>query len=198
MNLKLFRSLSSEWKTHALIWRNKAELEIISLDDLYNNLKIYKPELSGSSYTNQNPQNMAFYLQKAQAALMKHIPLLVELVLLMLKQNTPQLAKDDLEQIDPNDLEEMDLHWEMAMLTIRARRFMKRIGRNLDMNGRRIGFDKTNVECFNCHKNGHFVRECKASRNQDNRGRVYERTTVPVETPTENALIAQDGIGGYD
>nr|GFA90454.1 hypothetical protein [Tanacetum cinerariifolium] len=55
MNLKLLRSLLSEWKTHALIWRNKAELETISLDDLYNNLKIYEPKLSGSSNINQNP-----------------------------------------------------------------------------------------------------------------------------------------------
>nr|GEV55843.1 reverse transcriptase domain-containing protein [Tanacetum cinerariifolium] len=60
MNLKLLRSLPSEWKTHALIWRNKAWLETISLDDLYNNLKIYEPEILGSSHTNQNPQNMAF------------------------------------------------------------------------------------------------------------------------------------------
>ncbi|GKA18546.1 hypothetical protein Tco_0698461 [Tanacetum coccineum] len=46
MNLKLLRSLPSEWKTHALIWRNKAEIKTISLDDLYNNLKIYEPELT--------------------------------------------------------------------------------------------------------------------------------------------------------
>nr|GEV56555.1 hypothetical protein [Tanacetum cinerariifolium] len=91
----------------------------------------------------------------------------------------------------------MDLHWEMAMLTIRARRFMKKRGRSLDMNGRRI-FEKTKVECFNCHKNSHFTRECRAARNQDNIGREYGRTTVPMETPTENVLIAQDGIGGYD
>ncbi|GJR27037.1 ribonuclease H-like domain-containing protein [Tanacetum coccineum] len=60
MNLKLLRSLPSEWKTHALIWRNKEEIETISLDDLYNNLKIYEPELTGSSSTSQNPQNVAF------------------------------------------------------------------------------------------------------------------------------------------
>ncbi|GKF56928.1 hypothetical protein Tco_0170465, partial [Tanacetum coccineum] len=54
------RSLPSEWKTHALIWRNKEEIETISLDDLYNNLKIYEPELTGSSCTSQNPQNVAF------------------------------------------------------------------------------------------------------------------------------------------
>ncbi|GKD14485.1 hypothetical protein Tco_1198892 [Tanacetum coccineum] len=51
MNLKLLRSLSSEWKTHALIWRNKEKIETINLDDLYNNLKIYEPELIGSSST---------------------------------------------------------------------------------------------------------------------------------------------------
>ncbi|GKA39726.1 hypothetical protein Tco_0732277 [Tanacetum coccineum] len=60
MNLKLLRSLPSGWKTHALIWRNKEEIETISLDDLYNNLKIYEPELTGSSNTSQNPKNVAF------------------------------------------------------------------------------------------------------------------------------------------
>ncbi|GKF92532.1 hypothetical protein Tco_0279251, partial [Tanacetum coccineum] len=56
MNLKLLRSLPFEWKTHTLIWMNKQEIETISLDDLYNNLKIYEPEISGSSSTSQNPQ----------------------------------------------------------------------------------------------------------------------------------------------
>ncbi|GJV25600.1 hypothetical protein Tco_1378295 [Tanacetum coccineum] len=60
MNLKLLRSLPSEWKTHALIWRNKQEIETISLDELYNNLKIYEPKISGSSSTSQNPQNVVF------------------------------------------------------------------------------------------------------------------------------------------
>ncbi|GJU64515.1 hypothetical protein Tco_1246350 [Tanacetum coccineum] len=64
MNLKLLRSLPSEWKTHALIWRNKKEIETINLDDLYNNLKIYEPELTGSSSTSQNLQNVAFVSSK--------------------------------------------------------------------------------------------------------------------------------------
>ncbi|GKE35882.1 ribonuclease H-like domain-containing protein, partial [Tanacetum coccineum] len=112
--------------------------------------------------------------------------------------NSPQLAREDLEQIDPDDLEEMDLQWEMEMLTIKARRFIKRIGRKLDVNGQRVGFDRSKVECYNCHKNDHFARECRAPRNQENRGRENSRRTVTVETPTENALVAQDGIGGYD
>ncbi|GKA91223.1 hypothetical protein Tco_0813093 [Tanacetum coccineum] len=60
MNLKLLRSLLSKWKTHALIWRNKVEIETIGLDDLYNNLKLYEPELTRSASTSQNPQNVAF------------------------------------------------------------------------------------------------------------------------------------------
>ncbi|GJV60711.1 ribonuclease H-like domain-containing protein, partial [Tanacetum coccineum] len=224
MNLKLLRSLPSEWKTHALIWRNKEEIETISLDDLYNNLKIYEPELTGSTNTSQNSQNVAFVSSNStnsnsnnntneadnttygvSAAHTQSNPTsgdnlsdVVIYAFLASQPNSPQLAREDLEQIDPDDLEEMDLQWEMAMLTIRARRFIKRTGRKLDVNGQRVGFDRSKVECYNCHKNGHFARECRAPRNQENRGRENSRRTVTVETPTKNALVAQDGIGGYD
>ncbi|GJU42111.1 hypothetical protein Tco_1195068 [Tanacetum coccineum] len=128
MNLKLLRSLPSEWKTHALIWRNKVEIETISLDDLYNNLKIYEPEITGSSSTSQNSQNVAFVFNSTN------------------NTNNTNKADDtahgvstthtqkDLEQLHPDDLEEMDLQWEMAMLTIRARRFIKRTGEEDLMN----------------------------------------------------------------
>ncbi|GKC72338.1 hypothetical protein Tco_1118221 [Tanacetum coccineum] len=60
MNLKFLRSLLSEWKTRTLIWRNKPDLDTLSMDDLYNNLKIYETEVKGSSSSNQNLQNVAF------------------------------------------------------------------------------------------------------------------------------------------
>ncbi|GKB27555.1 hypothetical protein Tco_0866956 [Tanacetum coccineum] len=60
MNLEVLRSLLSEWKTHTLIWRNKPDLDTLSMDDLYNNLKIYESEVKGSSSSNQNSQNVAF------------------------------------------------------------------------------------------------------------------------------------------
>ncbi|GJV16782.1 ribonuclease H-like domain-containing protein [Tanacetum coccineum] len=84
------------------------------------------------------------------------------------------------------------------LLTIRARRFIKRTSRKLDVNGQRVGFDRFKVECYNCHKNGHFARECRAHRNQENRGRENNRKTMTVETPTKNSLVAQNGIEGYD
>ncbi|GJX99205.1 hypothetical protein Tco_0356224 [Tanacetum coccineum] len=170
--------------------------------------KIYEPELTGSSSTSQNPQNVAFVSSNStnsncnsstneadntaygvSAAHTQCNPTSGDnlsdamiCAFLASQPNSPQLAREDLEQIDPDDLEEMDLQWEMAMLTIRARRFIQRTGRKLDVNGQRVGFDKTKVECYNFHKYGHFVRE-------------YRRI-VTVETPTENALVAQDGIGG--
>ncbi|GJS45321.1 hypothetical protein Tco_0595442 [Tanacetum coccineum] len=175
MNLKLLRSLPSEWKTHALIYRNKEEIETISLDDLYNNLNIYilELELAGSSSTSQNPQNVAFVSSNStnsncnsitneadntahgvSAAYTQCNPTSGDnlsdamiCAFLASQPNSPQLARENLEQIDPDDLEEMDLQWEMAMLKIRARRFIQRTGRKLDVNGKRVGFNRTKVEC---------------------------------------------------
>nr|GEY87414.1 hypothetical protein [Tanacetum cinerariifolium] len=90
--------------------------------------------------------------------------------------SSPQLINEDLEQIHLDDLEEIYLRWQMAMLTMRARRrFLKKTRRKLTVNGNdTIGFDKSNVECYNYHKRGHFARECRASRSQDTKHK--ERT----------------------
>ncbi|GKA90382.1 hypothetical protein Tco_0812252, partial [Tanacetum coccineum] len=72
--------------------------------------------------------------------------------------NSPQLVHEDLQQIHPDDMEEIDLRWQMAMLIMRARRFLKNTGRKLTVNGNEtIGFDKSKVDCYNCHKRG--IRE---------------------------------------
>nr|GEX81512.1 integrase, catalytic region, zinc finger, CCHC-type, peptidase aspartic, catalytic [Tanacetum cinerariifolium] len=70
--------------------------------------------------------------------------------------------------------------------------------RKLTVNGNEtIGFNKSNVECYNCHKRGHFARECKALRNQDNNHKESSRRSVPVETSTFIALVSSDSLGGY-
>ncbi|GJS36468.1 ribonuclease H-like domain-containing protein [Tanacetum coccineum] len=113
--------------------------------------------------------------------------------------NSPQLAHEDLQQTHPDDLEEMDLRWQITMLTMRARRFLKNTGRKLTVNGNEtIGFDKSKVECYNCHNRGHFARECRALRNQDNKNKKSSRRSVPVETSTFTASVSYDGLAGYD
>nr|GEZ69069.1 hypothetical protein [Tanacetum cinerariifolium] len=117
------------------------------------------------------------------------------------QSTSPQLDNDDLKQIDVDDLEEMDLRWHMAMLTMRARRFLQKTGINLgDNRVTYMGFDMSKVECYNCHRKGHFAREYrfpKDSRRSD--ATEPQRRTVPVENSTSNALVSQcDGIGCYD
>ncbi|GJW03371.1 reverse transcriptase domain-containing protein, partial [Tanacetum coccineum] len=209
VNLKLLRSLPSKWKTHTLIWRNKSDLDTLSMDDLYNNLKIYEAEVKGSSSTSQNTQNVAFVSSnitgstneavknahgvsaansKTNASILPNVDSLSDAVIYSFfasQSNSSQLENKDLKQIDPDDLEEMDLKWQMAMLTMRARRFLKKTGRNLGVNGTdTISFDKTKVECYNCHRRGHFARECRAPKNQDSRIRETTRRTMSVEETT--------------
>ncbi|GJX45322.1 putative ribonuclease H-like domain-containing protein [Tanacetum coccineum] len=115
------------------------------------------------------------------------------------QSNTPQLDNEDLEQIDTDDIEEIDLKWQVSLLTMRVKRFLKKTGRNLNFNGKEtIGFDKTKVECYNCHRRGYFAREYRAPRNQGNRNGDAPRRNAPVDTSTTNALAIQDGIGGYN
>nr|GEV06427.1 ribonuclease H-like domain-containing protein [Tanacetum cinerariifolium] len=107
--------------------------------------------------------------------------------------SSPQLINEDLEQIYPDDLKKMDLRWQMAMLRIRARRFLKKTRRKLTVNGNdTICFDKSNVECYNSHKRGHFAKECRAPRSQDTKHKKSTRRTMPMETPASTALVSCD------
>nr|GEV80136.1 retrovirus-related Pol polyprotein from transposon TNT 1-94 [Tanacetum cinerariifolium] len=174
INLKFLRSLPSEWKIHTLIWRNKANLEEQSLDDLFNNLKIYEAKVKGSFISSQNTQDIAFVSSnntdstsesvnvvlsvsvassKAIVSTLLNVDSLSDAVIYSFfasQSNSPQLDNEDLKQIDANDLEEMDLKWE-----------------------------------------------CRSPR--DNRNKDTARRTVLVEVSTLNALVSQcDVVGSYD
>ncbi|GJV75761.1 putative ribonuclease H-like domain-containing protein [Tanacetum coccineum] len=88
------------------------------------------------------------------------------------QSNGPHLDHEDLEQLDEFDLEEMDLKWKVAMISMRLKKFYKKTGRRLQFDAKEsVGFDKTKVECYNYHNTGHFARECKSKGNQDSRRR---------------------------
>nr|GEV61968.1 hypothetical protein [Tanacetum cinerariifolium] len=91
------------------------------------------------------------------------------------RSNSPQLDNEDLKKINADDLEEMDLKWQMAMLTMRDRRLNATIAKEEAI----------------------FARKCRSPR--DNRNKEAPRRTVPVEVSTSNALVSQcDAVGGYD
>ncbi|GJX99830.1 ribonuclease H-like domain-containing protein [Tanacetum coccineum] len=155
-------------------------------NDLFNNLKAYESEVKETSSSTTNSQNVAFLSSSStnsatrivntaqgvnttntqgaadSSTTIKNLSDAVIYSFFASQPSIPQLDNEDLQQIHPDDLEEMDLRWNIAMLTMRARRFLKNTGRKLDMtNKERIGFDKSKVECFNCQKRGYFARECR-------------------------------------
>nr|GEZ81709.1 ribonuclease H-like domain-containing protein [Tanacetum cinerariifolium] len=220
INKIFLRSLSQEWTMHTIAWRNKPEIETLSLDDLLNNLKAYKSEVEGTSNSTTNLHNVAFLSSSStnravntaqvvnttntqgaadSSTTVENLSDAMIYSFFASQPSIPQLDNKDLQQIHPDALEEMDLRWNIAMLTMRARRFLKNTGRKLDMaNKERIIFDKSKMECFNYHKRRHFVRECRAPRNQDIKKKEPTRRTVPVEKTTLNALVSQCDGFGYD
>nr|GEU59010.1 ribonuclease H-like domain-containing protein [Tanacetum cinerariifolium] len=157
-------------------------------------LKIYEVEVKSSSTASPTTQNISFVSSqntnstnesvnvvasvsvasiKVYVSTLLNVDTLSDAVIYSFfasQSNSPLLDNDDLKKIDANDLEEIDLKWQMAMLTMRARR------------------------------RGHFARECRSTKDTRRNVPVEtQRRNVPVETSTSNALVSQyDGMGSYD
>nr|GEU79242.1 reverse transcriptase domain-containing protein [Tanacetum cinerariifolium] len=191
VNLKFLRSLPSDLKTHTLIWRKKADLEDKSLDDFTTDSVIAVVNVSDVG-------------SKMLASPLPNVDSLSNAVIYSFfasQSTSPQLDNENLKQIDVDDLEEIDLRWQMAMLTMQARRFLQKTGKNLGANGTAsMGFDMSKVECYNCHRKGHFARECRSPKDPRRSGTTEpQKRSVPVETSTSNALVSQcDGIESDD
>ncbi|GKE41635.1 hypothetical protein Tco_1468919, partial [Tanacetum coccineum] len=123
-NLKLLRSLPSAWNNIALIIRNKTDLDELSIDDLYNNLKVYEAEIKNQSSSSSIFLNVAFVSSDDTSSTNEAVNIAHDVLAASL-----QLDNEDLEHIDTDDLEEMDLKWQVAMLTMRVKRFLKMTGR---------------------------------------------------------------------
>nr|GEV21803.1 ribonuclease H-like domain-containing protein [Tanacetum cinerariifolium] len=112
VNLKFLRILHSEWKTHTLIRRNKADLEDKSLDDLFNSLKIYESEVNHSSSTTTDSHNLAFVSSTSTDSTTDLVSAAFNVFAVGAKLKASTLPNVD------------SLSNAMAMLTMRARREM--------------------------------------------------------------------------
>lgn len=149
INFKFVRSLAPEWNMHTVVWRNKSDFETMKLENLYNNLKVYELEMNATSTSSSATQNLAFLSSKnkgsqetspivygvsaastsssaASSTDNKTISDAAICAFLADLTSSPQVLDQDMDHIDPDDLEEIDLKWQMAMLTLRARRFLKK------------------------------------------------------------------------
>nr|GEZ40466.1 hypothetical protein [Tanacetum cinerariifolium] len=185
LNQKFLTSLAPEWMMHTIVWRNMNDLDTMSLDDLYNHLKVYEAEVQMKS----NSQNMAFISSSKNSSGNEdsNIPCLstasttfptgsvnvatisqdTASAYIASQSNGSQIKFEDINQIDEISIQGLVV----------------------------AGFDKSKVECFNCHKMGHFVKECRAPRSQERGRKESYRQGSKTEEKTPKALMAIDEVG---
>ncbi|GJZ65096.1 hypothetical protein Tco_0621792, partial [Tanacetum coccineum] len=188
LNLKFLRSLPPEWNTHVVVWMNKAEIETMSIDDLYNDFKIVEQSVKKSVGVSSGAQNLAFMTAPSTNSTndVNTAKPAYEVCTVSLNVNTasPQvstasfsdnavyavmvenpngsnLLHQDLEKIHKDDLEAMDLKWQLSLLSMRAK------------------------------------MECRAPRNKEGQFRNQDNTRKHGnnEDTSSKAMLAIDGVG---
>nr|GEZ05683.1 copia protein [Tanacetum cinerariifolium] len=145
--------------------RNRNDLDTMSLDDLYNHLKVYESEVQKKS--EPNSQNMAFISSAKHSSGNEEINIASvssastnvstasgNIIVTSISQDTAcayiasqfsgsQIKFEDINQIDEDDIEEIDIKWNMALLSMRADWFWKKTGKKISIQGTDVaGFDK--------------------------------------------------------
>nr|GEY26220.1 hypothetical protein [Tanacetum cinerariifolium] len=124
LNQKFLTSLAPEWLMHTIVWRNKSDCDTMSLDDLYNHLKVYEAEVQKKS--KPNTQNIAFISSTKHSrgndevntasvyTASANVPTVsisqeTGCAYIASQSGESQIKFEDINQINEDDMEEMDI-----------------------------------------------------------------------------------------
>ncbi|GKB22855.1 hypothetical protein Tco_0862256, partial [Tanacetum coccineum] len=231
-NLKFLRSLPSVWHVVATMIRGQPGLDELDFDDLYNNLKVYEHELKGVS--NSNSQNIAFLSTEVKGSTLKqstaepaHIPKGYTQAISSKVPTAPNCVShsdeiicsffaqqasmptthddEDLLQIDEDAMEEIDIRWQVAMITARIRKFMRKTGRSIDLKPKNgITFDKKTEQMIVMKRDNN--EDIDWTKEFDAEPVTYammaltgvEQDDWSIEFDAEHMHFGQDGLDDFD
>ncbi|GKA65119.1 hypothetical protein Tco_0764826 [Tanacetum coccineum] len=174
------RSLPASWSQVSLIMRTKPGVDTLSFDDLYNNLRVFESDIKGSTASSSSTQNVAFVSSKStnstndvstaygvstssghnsQKEGSSSYTDELKYSFFANQSSGPQLDHEDLEQVDEFDLEEMDLKWQVAMISMRLKKFYKKTGRRLQFDAKEPIKRKSRKQKERCREHGYKAKD---------------------------------------
>ncbi|GJW26497.1 hypothetical protein Tco_0040308 [Tanacetum coccineum] len=200
-NHKFLRSLPPAWSNLAMTMRTKPDVDTLSIDDLYNNLRVFEQEIQGASKTSSSAQNVAFVSQSKSSTNKVKSGFTSAY-----SSCTPSTSSNNIpekealagfaDEIDDVDIEEMDINWQITMIAIRMKKFYKKTGRRVRVDGKTlVGFDKKKLKCFNLHNTSHFARECTAKgtyNGKKKRDSFYQHQEAGKQEKNQMGLLIMD------